>query len=133
MPFYSLLFKQISSIVGKDGNDAVIITTTFSAYALSTLLIGTVFLLLGKYRLGSLIAYFPRNVLVGSIGCIGFAMNENASHRSDIRVIGYSCSKLHYRLQCEWAKMNFSGVCRACTCFSQGHGSYIGCYRCCLQ
>ena len=40
-------------------------------YACSTLVTGIVFLLLGVFKLGNVIQFFPRHILVGCIGGIG--------------------------------------------------------------
>ncbi|EGO18456.1 hypothetical protein SERLADRAFT_454315 [Serpula lacrymans var. lacrymans S7.9] len=45
--------------------------TTLAAYALSSILTGLSFFLLGWLRLGVLIGFFPRHILVGCIGGVG--------------------------------------------------------------
>ncbi|KAJ9092109.1 hypothetical protein QFC21_006975 [Naganishia friedmannii] len=46
------------------------------SYAFSAVLTGLVFLLLGYFRLGALIGYFPRHILVGCIGGVGVFLLE---------------------------------------------------------
>jgi len=42
-----------------------VISTTMVAFAFSSILTGFVFFVLGAFRLGALIGYFPRHILVG--------------------------------------------------------------------
>ncbi|KAG1743790.1 sulfate transporter family-domain-containing protein [Suillus lakei] len=51
--------------------EVVIIATTIAAFALSSILTGLTFFLLGYLRLGVLIGFFPRHILVGCIGGVG--------------------------------------------------------------
>ncbi|KAI6043623.1 sulfate transporter family-domain-containing protein [Pisolithus marmoratus] len=48
-----------------------VIATTLVAFALSSVLTGLTFLLLGYLRLGVIIGFFPRHILVGCIGGVG--------------------------------------------------------------
>lgn len=57
--------------VGEDNPKSVLATTVVS-YALSSILTGVVFFGLGTMRLGSLIGFFPRHILVGCIGGVGW-------------------------------------------------------------
>lgn len=57
--------------VGEDNPKSVLATTVVS-YALSAILTGAVFFGLGSLRLGSLIGFFPRHILVGCIGGVGW-------------------------------------------------------------
>lgn len=57
--------------VGEDNPKSVLATTVVS-YALSSILTGAVFFGLGSMRLGSLIGFFPRHILVGCIGGVGW-------------------------------------------------------------
>lgn len=57
--------------VGKDDPKAVLATTILS-YSLSSVLTGAVFFLMGKCRLGALIGFFPRHILIGCIGGVGW-------------------------------------------------------------
>ncbi|KAI9228400.1 MAG: sulfate transporter family-domain-containing protein [Piptocephalis tieghemiana] len=54
------------------GSDETIIATTMVAYALSTIFTGLVFMALGYWKLGSLVEFFPRHILVGCIGGVGY-------------------------------------------------------------
>lgn len=75
VPFYHILVKVIVQVVG-DGNPKAIISTTMVAFALSSVLTGLLFLILGALRLGVLISYFPRHILVGCIGGVGVFLME---------------------------------------------------------
>lgn len=57
--------------VGED-NPRSVLATTILSYSLSSVLTGAVFYLMGKCRLGSLIGFFPRHILIGCIGGVGW-------------------------------------------------------------
>ena len=57
--------------VGENNSRAVLATTILS-YSLSSVLTGLVFFIMGACRLGSLIGFFPRHILIGCIGGIGW-------------------------------------------------------------
>ncbi|KAI1309710.1 hypothetical protein EDD11_004052 [Mortierella claussenii] len=71
VPFLHLMAETVVGRVGAENRDAVL-ATTILAYALSTVMTGAVFLALGYFKLGSLIAFFPRHILVGCIGGVGW-------------------------------------------------------------
>ncbi|KAH8105254.1 sulfate transporter family-domain-containing protein [Cristinia sonorae] len=70
VPFFHILAQSISAYIGEDRPEEVL-ATTMVAFAFSSLLTGATFLLLGALRLGSLIGFFPRHILVGCIGGVG--------------------------------------------------------------
>ncbi|KAI8995244.1 sulfate transporter family-domain-containing protein [Trametes punicea] len=70
VPFFHLIASQIAEDVGEDNPHAAI-ATTMVAFAFSSILTGFTFFLLGALRLGSLIGFFPRHILVGCIGGVG--------------------------------------------------------------
>ncbi|OSC98639.1 hypothetical protein PYCCODRAFT_1374821 [Trametes coccinea BRFM310] len=70
VPFFHLIANQIADTVGEENPHAVI-ATTMVAFAFSSILTGFTFFLLGALRLGSLIGFFPRHILVGCIGGVG--------------------------------------------------------------
>jgi SulP family sulfate permease len=47
------------------------LSTLFAMYGFSSLLVGAVFYALGRWKLGNVVYYFPKHVLVGCIGGIG--------------------------------------------------------------
>ena len=63
---------MIVGIIGRNiSDDKSIVATTMLAFALSSLLTGLAFGLLGCMKLGSLSEFFPRHILVGCIGGVG--------------------------------------------------------------
>ncbi|KAG9289106.1 hypothetical protein G9A89_022415 [Geosiphon pyriformis] len=71
VPFLHIMAEIIIREVG-DENPKSVIATTILSFALSTIVTGSVFLLLGALKLGSLIEFFPRHILVGCIGGVGW-------------------------------------------------------------
>lgn len=61
----------IMAQVGED-NPRAVVATTITSYAISSIITGAVFFALGSARLGSLIGFFPRHILVGCIGGVGW-------------------------------------------------------------
>jgi len=54
-----------------DADPESVLATTITAYALSSVLTGVIFLLLGALKLGNLVSFFPRSILLGCIGGVG--------------------------------------------------------------
>lgn len=59
----------------KTGKDAV--STLFVLFALSSLLVGATFFLLGFYELGSFVYFIPRHVIIGCIGGVGIFVTKS--------------------------------------------------------
>ncbi|KAK8864231.1 hypothetical protein IAR55_001477 [Kwoniella newhampshirensis] len=74
VPFFHILVNIIENVIGDD--DKAIIATTMVAFAFSSVLTGLVFFALGAFKLGGLIGYFPRHILVGCIGGVGIFLIE---------------------------------------------------------
>lgn len=70
-PFFHSMALAISARMDSAPQNAVI-TTTIIAYAASSVVTGLVFFALGKLRLGALVGFFPRHILVGCIGGVGY-------------------------------------------------------------
>ncbi|CAL1702683.1 unnamed protein product [Somion occarium] len=70
VPFFHILANSIASDMGENNPHAVLATTVV-AFSLSSMLTGLAFFLLGALRMGSLIGFFPRHILVGCIGGVG--------------------------------------------------------------
>ncbi|KAF2667624.1 hypothetical protein BT63DRAFT_472304 [Microthyrium microscopicum] len=70
VPFFHKMAYMILAHVGEDDPETVLATTIVS-YALSSVLTGLIFLLLGALRLGDLVSFFPRSILLGCIGGVG--------------------------------------------------------------
>lgn len=71
VPFFHTMAFTILDRVGEDNPKSVLATTILS-YSLSSILTGMVFFVMGKCRLGSLIGFFPRHILIGCIGGVGW-------------------------------------------------------------
>lgn len=61
----------ITEMVGENNPEAVI-ATTITSYALSSMLTGTVFYLMGRFKFGYIIGFIPRHILIGCIGGVGW-------------------------------------------------------------
>ena len=53
-------------------NPRSVLATTILSYSFSSVLTGLVFFAMGQCRLGLLIGFFPRHILIGCIGGVGF-------------------------------------------------------------
>ena len=71
VPFFHSMAYKILERVGED-NEKSVLATTITAYAMSSVLTGAVFFLMGAFRLGALIGFFPRHILIGCIGGVGW-------------------------------------------------------------
>lgn len=62
------------TILAKAGEDnpKAVLATTILAFSLSSIVTGLVFFLLGYLKLGSLTSFFPRHILLGCIGGVGW-------------------------------------------------------------
>lgn len=71
VPFFHQMAFTILQRVGED-NPKSVLATIVLAFSVSSVLTGLVFFLMGTCRLGSLIGFFPRHILIGCIGGVGF-------------------------------------------------------------
>ena len=71
VPFFHKMAFMILNRVGEDNPHSVLATTILS-FSISSVLTGLVFLLMGTCKLGSLIGFFPRHILIGCIGGVGW-------------------------------------------------------------
>ncbi|KAF9577877.1 hypothetical protein BGW38_006642, partial [Lunasporangiospora selenospora] len=71
VPFLHLMAEKVVERVGVE-NRAEVLATTIMSFAISSLMTGAVFMALGAFKLGSLVAFFPRHILVGCIGGVGW-------------------------------------------------------------
>lgn len=71
VPFFHKMAFMILSRVGEDNPKSVLATAIFS-FSISSVLTGIVFFLMGVFKLGSLIGFFPRHILIGCIGGVGW-------------------------------------------------------------
>ena len=82
--------------VGEDNPKSVLATTVVS-YSLSSILTGAVFYAMGRFHIGTLIGFFPRHILVGCIGGVGWflvATGLEVSARLDGN-LNYDLATLH--------------------------------------
>lgn len=61
----------IMAKVGEDNPQAVI-ATTITSYAISSMLTGLVFFLMGSCGFGYIVGFIPRHILIGCIGGVGW-------------------------------------------------------------
>jgi len=70
VPFFHILATTLAREIGEDKPHEVI-ATTLAAFAFSSILTGLTFFILGALKLGALIGFFPRHILIGCIGGVG--------------------------------------------------------------
>ncbi|KAL1861493.1 hypothetical protein Daus18300_008888 [Diaporthe australafricana] len=71
VPFFHNMASTITALVGEDNPDAVIATTIF-CFSFSSLITGAVFFTMGALKLGGLVGFIPRHILIGCIGGVGW-------------------------------------------------------------
>ncbi|KEY71033.1 hypothetical protein S7711_00857 [Stachybotrys chartarum IBT 7711] len=71
VPFFHNMAQKITDIVGTEDPDAVI-ATTIVAYAISSMMTGAVFYLMGRFKFGYMVGFIPRHILIGCIGGVGW-------------------------------------------------------------
>lgn len=85
----------ITSVVGEENPDAVI-ATTITSYALSSMLTGVVFWLMGRFKLGYIIGFIPRHILIGCIGGVGwFLIQTGFEVSARLEEFRYDLDTLH--------------------------------------
>lgn len=97
VPFFHSMAATIIMQVGED-NPKAVVATTILAYALSSIVTGLVFFMLGYAKLGSLAGFFPRHILVGCIGGVGWFL----------MVTGFEVSsRINGDLEYNWETLKF--------------------------
>ncbi|EXJ58851.1 hypothetical protein A1O7_06281 [Cladophialophora yegresii CBS 114405] len=71
VPFFHKMAFTILHKVGEENSKSVLATTILS-FAISAILTGVVFFLMGACKLGLLVSFFPRHILIGCIGGVGW-------------------------------------------------------------
>lgn len=92
--------QKITDIVGTEDPDAVI-ATTIVAYAISSMMTGAVFYLMGRFKFGYMVGFIPRHILIGCIGGVGWflvATGFEVSARLD-GSLQYDLDTLHKLIQ----------------------------------
>ncbi|KAJ2613094.1 hypothetical protein H4S08_002386 [Coemansia sp. RSA 1365] len=77
IPFLYAICNTVIAGVDESQPDRII-ATTMVAYVFSTLITGLVFFLLGFLKIGTLVDFFPRHILVGCIGGVGYFLLQTA-------------------------------------------------------
>jgi sulfate permease, SulP family len=68
--FHKMTYSIMAKMKGE--SDEAVIATVIVAYCLSSIVTGLIFLALGGFKLGNLVSFFPRHILIGCIGGVGF-------------------------------------------------------------
>ncbi|KAF2686554.1 hypothetical protein K458DRAFT_386515 [Lentithecium fluviatile CBS 122367] len=68
--FHKMAYSIMARMQGKSAE--AILATTIVSYCLSSVVTGLIFLALGGFKLGNLVSFFPRHILIGCIGGVGF-------------------------------------------------------------
>ncbi|KAJ0134292.1 Efflux pump atB [Fusarium oxysporum f. sp. albedinis] len=71
VPFFHNIAAKITEVVGEGNPDAVIATTIVS-FSLSTMMTGLMFYLMGRFKVGYIVGFIPRHILIGCIGGVGW-------------------------------------------------------------
>ena len=71
VPFFHKMAYSIMARMEGESNEAIVATVIVS-YCLSSIVTGLIFLALGGFKLGNLVSFFPRHILIGCIGGVGF-------------------------------------------------------------
>ncbi|KAI9698937.1 MAG: hypothetical protein M1836_003126 [Candelina mexicana] len=71
VPFFHKMALTILATIGED-NPKSVLATTVVAFSISSILTGIIFFLMGACKLGSLTGFFPRHILIGCIGGVGW-------------------------------------------------------------
>lgn len=62
---------KITEVVG-EGNPDAVIAITIVLFSLSAMMTGLVFYLMGRFKVGYMVGFFPRYILIGCIGGVGW-------------------------------------------------------------
>jgi SulP family sulfate permease len=71
VPFFHKMAYSIMERMEGESSESII-ATTIVAYCMSSVITGLIFLSLGYFKLGNLVSFFPRHILIGCIGGVGF-------------------------------------------------------------
>jgi MFS superfamily sulfate permease-like transporter len=78
VPFFHKMAFTIMAKVGEENADAVI-ATTITSYAISSILTGIVFFIMGVSGFGYIVGFIPRHILIGCIGGVGYFLIATVS------------------------------------------------------
>lgn len=71
VPFFHIMAGTLVAEIGID-NPQSILATTIVSFSVSSVITGLVFFALGYLKIGNMISFFPRHILVGCIGGVGY-------------------------------------------------------------
>lgn len=71
-PFFHTMAIAIMNALPLENQKDEVITTTIFCYCISAIFTGLIFLGLGKLKLGKIVGFFPRHILIGCIGGVGY-------------------------------------------------------------
>lgn len=71
VPFFHIMAGTLIAEIGAD-NPHSILATTLLAFSVSSVVTGLTFFALGYFKVGNMIGFFPRHILVGCIGGVGY-------------------------------------------------------------
>ena len=77
VPFFHTMAFTILHRVGEE-NPKSVRATTILAFSTSSVITGIVFYLMGRFKVGALIGFFPRHILLGCIGGVGLFLFDTA-------------------------------------------------------
>lgn len=97
VPFFHAMATTLIAEIGEDRPQAIV-ATTILAYATSSVVTGLVFFILGYARLGSLVGFFPRHILVGCIGGVGWFLMVTGIEVS---------SRINGNIEYNWGTLEF--------------------------
>lgn len=111
MPFLHIIANTITAqLVPLGADQKAIISTILIAYALSTIFTGLAFILLGGLKLGSVVAFFPRHILVGTIAGIGVFLLFTALEVTTGTPVAYTMEFLHFLFEARQFKLWFTAL-----------------------
>ncbi|CAK7230442.1 hypothetical protein SBRCBS47491_007585 [Sporothrix bragantina] len=118
VPFFHSMALTITDIVGEEYPDAVI-ATTITSYALSAMVTGSVFYLMGHFQFGYIVGFIPRHILIGCIGGVGWFL-ISTGFEVTARIEGsfeYDLATLHKLIQPDTVPLWITPLCLAILLF----------------
>ncbi|CAK7263145.1 hypothetical protein SEPCBS119000_000333 [Sporothrix epigloea] len=118
VPFFHSMALTITDIIGEEYHDAVI-ATTITSYALSAMMTGSVFYLMGHFKFGYIVGFIPRHILIGCIGGVGWFLIATGFEVT-ARIEGsleYDLATLHKLIQPDTIPLWITPLCLAILLF----------------
>ncbi|CAK7274627.1 hypothetical protein SEPCBS57363_006262 [Sporothrix epigloea] len=118
VPFFHSMALTITDIIGEEYPDAVI-ATTITSYALSAMMTGSVFYLMGHFKFGYIVGFIPRHILIGCIGGVGWFLVATGFEVT-ARIEGsleYDLATLHKLIQPDTIPLWITPLCLAIILF----------------